>query len=181
MVIIIIGIDSCYSARPYHVVSQPMPENKTDSAATLAQVYFYPKQNQTPERMDRDRYQCYQGAVKQTGFDPNASSLPPKQRMAVIPAPAPGQEVAASTVIGAAIGAIAAGPRHALGGAAIGAGTGVLVGTASASAKQESARQMEESLNSQEEARYDRDVEGKASAFRRAMSACLEGRGYGVQ
>ena len=106
MVIIIIGIDSCYSARPYHVVSQPMPENKTDSAATLAQVYFYPKQNQTPERMDRDRYQCYQGAVKQTGFDPNASSLPPKQRMAVIPAPAPGQEVAASTVIGAAIGAI---------------------------------------------------------------------------
>ena len=119
--------------------------------------------------------------MKQTGFDPNASSLPPKQRIAVVPAPAPGQEVAASAIIGAAIGAIAAGPRHALGGAAIGAGTGALVGAASASVKQESAKQMEESLNSQEEARYDRNVERKASAFRRAMSACLEGRGYSVQ
>ena len=179
LVAAILGLVSCYPPQ-YRVISHPVPDSKS-ARAPNAQVYFYPKADQSPKQQDRDRYECYQWAVKQTGFDPNASSLPPQQRISVVPAPSPGQQVAVPALIGAAIGAIAAGPRHALGGAVIGAGAGAVAGAVSASANQESAEQMEGSLNSQEEARYDRDVERKAGAFRRAMSACLEGRGYSVQ
>jgi hypothetical protein len=175
----IMGLVSCFPPEN-RVVARPVPESG-GATAPSTQVYFYPTAGQTPEQMDRDRYECYNWAVKQTGFDPGTSSLPPKQRIAVVPAVPPGQEIGVSALVGAAIGAIAAGPRHALGGAVVGGGAGALVGAVDSSAKQESAKQQEEALNAQEEARYDRDVERRASAFRRAMSACLEGRGYDVK
>jgi hypothetical protein len=44
----------------------------------------------------------------------------------------------------------------------------------------ESARQQEEAYAARDQAR-DARLDEKASGFRRAMSACLEGRGYSVQ
>ena len=40
------------------------------------QVYFYPTQGQSPQQQDRDRFECYNWAVQQTGFDPGRQ-LPP--------------------------------------------------------------------------------------------------------
>jgi hypothetical protein len=62
----------------------------------------------------------------------------------------------------------------------VGAGLGAVAGAASDSARQESARHMEENYN-QRDGTYDAEIENKAAGFRRAMSACLEGRGYSVQ
>jgi hypothetical protein len=62
----------------------------------------------------------------------------------------------------------------------IGAGSGAIAGAASDASRQQYAQQMEEAYVNRDQA-LDARYEGKASDFRRAMSACLEGRGYSVQ
>jgi len=78
------------------------------------------------------------------------------------------------------LGALIGGPRHAAEGALIGATGGAFAGAASDVARQESARQMEEAYNAQNRVR-DAQLVGQAARFRRAMSACMEGRGYTVR
>jgi hypothetical protein len=144
------------------------------------QVYFYPKAGQTAERQSRDHYECYNWAVKQTGFDPGQSSIPTDQRVRVVPMPPPGYDTATLAIAGAVLGALIGGPRHAAQGALIGAAGGAITGAASDLSRQESARQMEEGYNEQDRRRNARLAE-KALEFRRAMSACLEGAGYSVK
>ena len=94
--------------------------------------------------------------------------------------PPPGHDTIAMSIAGAVLGALIAGPRHAEGGALFGAASGAMIGASSDISRQESARQMEEAYNNRDQAR-DFHRERKALAFRRAMSACLEGRGYTVK
>jgi outer membrane lipoprotein SlyB len=146
----------------------------------MTQVYFYPKEGQTKEQQSRDHYECYNWAVQQTGFDPSQSSIPPEQRVKVVPMPPPGHDTAVLAIAGAVLGALIAGPRHAGAGALIGAGSGAVVGAASDVSRQQQAQQMEEAYVNRDQA-LDARYEAKASDFRRAMSTCLEGRGYSVQ
>ncbi len=173
-------LTACYY-RPYRTVARPAPEAAYGSPTVpLTQVYFYPKEGQTAEQQSRDHYDCYNWAVKQTGFDPGQSAIPTDQRVRVVPMPPPGHDTATLAIAGAVLGALIGGPRHAVGGALIGASSGAIAGAASDSARQESARQQEEAYASRDRARDDRLAE-RASGFRRAMSACLEGRGYSVR
>jgi tRNA A37 threonylcarbamoyladenosine synthetase subunit TsaC/SUA5/YrdC len=94
--------------------------------------------------------------------------------------PPPGHDTIAMSIAGAVLGALIAGPRHAGGGALIGAASGAMLGASSDISREESARQMEEAYNNRDQAR-DFHKERKALDFRRAMSACLEGRGYTVR
>jgi hypothetical protein len=177
----ILEIISCYVPPSGTPISGPVaPSRVMEVQPPPAQVYFYPKSGQTPAQMDRDRYECFNWAVKQTGFDPGSSSVPPEHRVTVVPVPPPGRDTAVGAVAGAAVGALAAGPRHAGGGALIGAAAGALAGAASDAARQEQARQLEAAYNRQNQA-LDAQLEKDALAFRRAMSACLEGRGYSVK
>jgi hypothetical protein len=48
----------------------PPPPPNTD-------LYVYPLKGQTPDQVDRGRYECYVWATKQTGFDPSAPNVPP--------------------------------------------------------------------------------------------------------
>jgi hypothetical protein len=146
----------------------------------MTQVYFYPKEGQTVEQQSRDHYECYNWAVDQTGFDPSASSIAPDQRVRVVPMPPPGHDTVVMSIAGAVLGALIAGPRHAGGGALIGAASGAMAGVVSDASREESARQMEEAYQNSNQAR-DVHKEKKALDFRRAMSACLEGRGYNVK
>jgi hypothetical protein len=117
---------------------------------------------------------------QQTGFDPGQSAIPTDQRVRVVPMPPPGHDTATLAIAGAVLGALIGGPRHAVGGALIGASGGAIAGAASDSARLESARQQEEAYAARDRTR-DARLEEKASIFRRAMSACLEGRGYSVR
>lgn len=146
----------------------------------MTQVYFYPKMGQTPEQQSRDHYECYNWAVKQTGFDPSQSSIPPNRRVKVVPMPPPAHDTAVLAIAGAVLGALIAGPRHAGTGALIGAGTGAVAGSVSDVNRQQQAQQLEEAYNRRDQA-LDARYEEQANNFRRAMSACLEGRGYTVQ
>ena len=58
------------------VASDPVP----------ARIMVYPAQGQSPDQLERDRYECHVWAVQQTGFDPSRPGLPPGQRVVVEPA-----------------------------------------------------------------------------------------------
>src|SRR5262249_37221863 len=65
-------------------------------AVQSAMVYVYPDKGQSAEQSDRDRYECHLWAVRQTGFDPSAPQLAPRERVQVVAGgPPPGATAAA--------------------------------------------------------------------------------------
>jgi hypothetical protein len=177
LVTAILLLSSCYYYPQEQIIHQPA-QNENISAIT--QIYFYPNKGQSVEQQSRDHYECYNWAVEKTGFDPSASSIAPEQRVRVVPMPPPGHDTVSMSIAGAVLGALIAGPRHAGGGALFGAASGAMLGAASDASRQETARQMEEAYQNRDKAR-DLRREKKALQFRRAMSACMEGRGYTVK
>ena len=131
----------------------PPPPPRTD-------VYAYPTQGQSPEQMDRDRYDCHEWAVKQTNFDPSAPGTPPHDRVVVAAGPPPGT----NTAIGAVAGGI----------------TGAAIGSTGDAANAEAQHQQIQAARAQD-ARQAAAIDQRASDYRRAVSACLEGRGYSVK
>ena len=170
----------CYPAAYRTDAAYEPPPPSESPREILSQLYFYPQNNQTAEQQSRDHYECYNWAIGQTGFDPGRSEIPKNQRVRVVPMPPPGHDTAALAIAGAVLGALIGGPRHAVEGAMIGATGGVVAGAASDTARMESARQQEEAYAASSRAR-DAQLEAKARNFRRAMSACMEGRGYSVR
>jgi hypothetical protein len=58
-------------------------------AIAQSQVFAYPNAGQSEEQQSRDRFECHQWSVSQTGFDPStAPPLPPRQ---AAPPPPPTQ------------------------------------------------------------------------------------------
>ncbi len=156
--------------RPYRAPPPPPPRANTD-------VYAYPQQGQTAEQQDRDRYDCHLWAVKQTGFDPSAPGVPPHERVRVVSAPPSGAGTAVGAIAGAILGAVIAGPRDAGFGAVAGGITGAAVGNASDQAQAAANSQ----VIVQQDARQAAAMEHQATNYRRAISACLEARGYTVK
>jgi len=157
-------------------VSQPVATAPAGPPDT--RVYFYPTQGQSSEQQDRDRYECHNWAVRQSGFDPSAPNAPPHLRTVVVAGPPPGSGVAAGAVTGAVVGAAVSRPWEAGSGALIGAIAGAAIGGIAESAATEQARvEAAASANNAHVAA----LEQQASGYRRAMSACLEGRGYEVR
>lgn len=175
LLLLILALASCHPATYREVQSAGQSPR-----APITQVYFYPKEGQPKELQSRDHYECYNWAIQQTGFDPSQSSIPPERRVKVVPMPPPGHDTVAMAIAGAVLGALIAGPRHAGAGALIGAGSGVFAGALSDATRQQYAQQMEEAYANSDQA-LDVRYEEKVRDFRRAMSACLEGRGYSVQ
>jgi len=143
-------------------------------------VYFYPTQGQSKNQQERDRYECYRWASEQTKFDPGQAQLAPHQRIEVRPAAPPGSDAAAGAVGGAIVGSMMS-PRHDNGfGMVFGAITGAMLGAASDEAREREARQVQRHYDATEQKKYAR-LERQAREYRRAMTACLEGRGYSVR
>jgi hypothetical protein len=158
---------------PRRVQAPPPPPPRTD-------VYAYPTQGQTPEQMDRDRYDCHEWAVKQSNFDPSAPGTPPHDRVVVAAGPPPGTNTAIGAVAGAILGAVIAGPRNSGFGAVAGGITGAAIGSTGDAANAEAQHQQVQAARAQD-ARQVAVIDQKASDYRRAVSACLEGRGYSVK
>jgi hypothetical protein len=138
-------------------------------------LVVYPAHGQDPQQLERDRYECHVWAVQQSNFDPSRPGVPPGERVVVEPANPPGAGTAVGAIAGAILGAVVAGPRDAGVGAVFGGLTGAAVGASSDAAAQQQA-------NAQQ-AGYDRQYargEAAASNYRRAISACLDARGYTI-
>jgi hypothetical protein len=138
-------------------------------------VYVYPANGQSDTQLDRDRYECNAWAVKQSSYDPSFVHSD-AERVMVMAGPPPGTSTAAGAITGALVGAAVSRPHNAGGGAVIGAIAGAMLGAAADAARQEQANAIQQS----HERRSDSVLQG-AGRYRRAISACLEGRGYTVK
>ena len=139
-------------------------------------VYAYPQRGQSADQQSRDRYECSLWAVHQTGFDPSAPNVPTYDRV-YVSGPPPGTGTAIGAIAGAVLGAAIAGPYDRGAGAVFGGLTGAMIGNASDVSREQ---QNQEMLSEQDRQRA-AEMTHKASQYRRAISACLEGRGYSVK
>jgi len=145
-----------------------------------ADIYVYAAQGQNDRQLDRDRYECHNWAVKQSGYNPSDPHLAPHQQIQVVAAPPAGRDTVAGAISGAVTGAIIAGPHDSGEGAVIGAIAGGMLGAISDSQRQKEAERINGNNAAQAQAERAR-LEFQASNYRRAISACLEGRGYTVK
>jgi len=156
-----------------HVVSQPDTN-----------VYFYPAQGRSipAEQQDRDKYECNEWAVQKTAFDPSLPNTPPHQRVRVVAGgPPPGASTAIGAVSGAAVGSAVSSHWHTGEGALIGAIAGAAIGGIADAERTADANRMQTQVDANASGARTAALERKAMDFRRAMAACLEGRGYDVR
>jgi hypothetical protein len=157
-------------------VVPPPPRPPPPPPPINTMVYAYPLHGQSADQLDRDQYECYIWAKQQTGFDPSAPNLPAEARVRFAPSgPPPGTNTAVGAVAGAAIGAAIAPPWQRGFGALFGALIGGAIGSSADATNAQRNAQVASYTNAQL-AQIDRE----AANYRRALSACLEGRGYSV-
>lgn len=156
-------------------VVAPPPRTYAVAAPRPQRIFVYPAGGQTPEQTERDRYECHIWAVQQTGVDPSRADAGAYERVIVQPANPPGAGTVAGAIGGAIIGSIIGGPGNAGAGAIIGGATGAVVGSAADASAQAQARETQHEIN--ESASTGR---ARADSYRRAIGACLQGRGYTV-
>ena len=147
--------------------------------AAAQDLFFYPAQGQTQDQLNFDKFECHTWAVQQTGFDPLSA-----QATAAPPSAQPTQAVTASPVGGAARGALGGLAIGAIAGdagkgAAIGAVGGGLVG-GMRRRNQSAQRQQQEQAVQQQQAQQQAAVSNQRDNYNRAVSGCMQGRGYSV-
>ncbi|HVY66466.1 MAG TPA: hypothetical protein VHH11_16720 [Gammaproteobacteria bacterium] len=138
----------------------------------LSQLRVEPQRGQSADQLRRDRYECHNWAVEQTGQAPAAvqerdEAADSKQEKRAERA----NRAILGAAIGSVVGAIAQGGRHyrhdsaddVLVGAAVGAGVGAATAGTTAKSRRKS-----------------RATTEPPSDYLRALTACLEGRGYTV-
>jgi hypothetical protein len=152
----------------------PPPRTYAVPAPPPQRVFVYPAHGQSPEQTERDRYECHNWAVQQTGVDPSRTTNA-YERVIVQPSTPPGSNTVGGAVAGAIIGSIIGGPRNAGAGLLLGGATGAIVGSAADANAQKQAQMTQQQINEQA-------AQGRAGAdaYRRAIGACLQGRGYTV-
>jgi len=130
------------------------------AAVDLAAVEVVPERGQTADQARRDRYECHNWAVDQTGVSPVAAKDQPasrEQRAQRV------GRILNGASIGGALGGLIRGVqrKNPSNGVLAGAAVGAAVGAASGRDAREAANEGD-------------------SDYLRALSACLEGRGYRV-
>lgn len=131
-------------------------------------IVAYPAKGQSQEQQERDRFECYNWAVQQTGYNPQA-----QQFGSTAPPTSGGPSALRGAAGGAAVGAVGGAIGGNAGkGAAIGAATGGLLG----GFRRREMEQQQSQVQQQQAAASAQQSAG----FNRAMGACLQGRGYTV-
>jgi hypothetical protein len=140
------------------------------SPASTVGLYVYPQKKQAPEQQAKDENECYASAKQQSGVDPTAAPAP-AEKPATQAKGATAKGAAGGAAGGAAIGAIAGDAGK---GAAIGATVGAVGGhRAKKKANKAAEQQSQQAAQSQHSQQLD--------SFKRAMSSCLDARGYSVK
>jgi hypothetical protein len=157
------------------------PADDTDAANTAgSDIYVYPSKGQTEKQLDRDRYECHNWAVAQSHYNPSDTQLAPHQQVRVVEMPPPGRDTAVGAMTGAVIGSSVAGRHDSGEGAVAGAIVGAMIGASSEAARNKDANTANTKMSAEAQAERAR-LERQAADYRRAISACLEGRGYTVK
>lgn len=141
-------------------------------------IFVYAAKGQSKEQQAVDQKACYEWAGTNTGIDPASVSVNADSAAAVGKAAADSATAGAGlkgaargAAAGAAVGAIA-------GDAGAGAGIGAVAGAAKGrKAKKQAGAQAEQQAVSQAQGQ----AAGQIDTFKKAMTACLEGKGYTVK
>ncbi len=137
----------------------------------FADVYVYPAKGQSTEKMEQDKYACYQWAKKNTGYDPTNPPRASTTTVSTEPYRA-GRNVLGGAAKGAVVAGISGGDAGK--GAAVGAIGGGVFGGIRHQRRASAQRQQAASQQSAE-------LSAMRSEYDRAHAACLEGRGYTVK
>lgn len=139
-------------------------------------VYVYPKAGQSEQQQARDKSECHQWAVSETGFDPNTA---PPVTSETPPQPPPGIAKEAIGMVGTGGLAKGAGVGEGIGlaagnpyGAAIGAGRAII------KRHREDEQKYQEQLAEEQQEMQQR--QSQLQAYQGAYSACMSGRDYSV-
>lgn len=138
--------------------------------AMADELYVFPAKGQSHEQTEKDKYDCYQWAKQNTGFDPMAqpkATTPPPQQ----------QPRKRSVLRGAAAGAAVGGIIDGSDGAGKGAAAGALLGGMRRRNQVRNDMNQQEQWEQEQAAIYRRNRD----EYNRAYSACLEGKGYTVK
>jgi hypothetical protein len=155
-----------FGAAPQNLFGSAAPQNpysapsQNSYGAEAQNLYIYPSRGQSQEQQDRDRSECHNWAVSQTGFDPTRSTRTPGSA-----APRQTANSSSGNLEGAAIQAL---------GGALGGGTGGIGSAASALAGQVGRQGQAGTVPPQQASPAQMD------GYKRAQIACLQGRGYTV-
>ncbi len=143
----------------------------TLAGAAHADLYVYPQKGQSPEQTDRDKYECYNWAKRESGFDPMATPR------TTTPAPKV-QKKRGGVIKGAAAGAIAG---KVLGSSNKTTKRAAALGAAAGGLRQGRHNRQQEQQKENWEQQEAGNYAAKREGYNRAYSACLEGRGYSVK
>jgi hypothetical protein len=170
IVVLVCVASACAGAQ---ATQAAQPASVTASLNKSLGVYVFPAKSQTPEQQSVDEQACYSWAVQQSGVDP--LNMTPTQAQPVDKSP--DGSVVKGAAVGAVGGAIVGGivhPYHHHGGAAAaGAMVGAMAGAASKSKKDaQKEQQAKQAAAATDKAKID--------SFKKAYTACLQGKGYSV-
>ena len=147
--------------------AQTTQQKPVKGMASTVGLYVYPQKKQSATQQLTDEQQCYDSAKTQTGYDPNSVGPAPKTK---------GQENGNDHDVakGAARGSVVSGATG--GDAAAGAKRGAIIGgirSKHEKKKDDEAKQQTEAKTTAKDKKQD--------DFKRAISACLDARGYSVR
>jgi hypothetical protein len=135
------------------------------------ELMIYPKNAQSAEQQEKDKFECYSWAKNESGFDPMAPPMatapPPKQA-------APKGGVLRGAARGAAVGVI-------IDDSSKGARTGAAAGAAIGGMRRADQKRGEAKAQQQWEQEQQRIYAEKRDRYNRAYSVCLEAHDYIVK
>ena len=135
------------------------------------ELTIYPKEGQTAEQQEKDKFECYNWAKNDSGFDPmappTATEAPPQQQ-------AQKGGVARGAVRGAAVGAI-------IDDSSEGARTGAKAGAAIGGMRRADQKRAQAQAQQQWEQEQQQIYAEKRNRYNKAYSVCLEARDYAVK
>lgn len=156
-------------------------------AASAQDLFIYPAQRQSDQLLADDRYACHLWAVRESDFDPSRFGEVAPPRIVRVPVPENQADGAAEkgAIVGALAGAVIGAHNDEIGeGAVIGMVVGAITGAA---IEERGGNEAQELARAEAQGRAEEIRQTKAerllrrSDYRRALTACLQGRGYSVR
>jgi len=155
-------------------VTKQMPDSSKmtyNQISKTAGLFVYPAKGQSQGQQKKDEYECYVWAIDQSGIDPLNT---PK-----VEAPTPQTGPTGGAVVGAAKGAAAG---AAIGAIAGDAGKGAAIGAAAGAMRgRRQGQQAQQQANQQAQAQASATEAQMKETFKKALSVCLEGKGYTIK
>jgi Glycine-zipper domain len=137
-------------------------------------IFIYPAKGQSQAQQDKDRYECHSWAVQQTGFDPSKPQTSAANSDTSQTYKPSQPHVLRGAARGAALGAVGGAIT---GNAGKGAGAGAAMGGVAGGFRRRDERRDQ---SNQQAANANNAATSQRTSYNRAMTACLQGRGYTV-